>query len=140
MAQITAEGGEAIAHQADATDEDSVKQLVGVAVERFGYVHILHNNVGASIALGDARADLMTVEAFDRSFAVNFKTACWPQAVLPIAPERRLDRQHLVAGRLGGVSAGRLQDDEGRALALTQHLAASNAATTYASTPSCQGS
>src|SRR5205823_7804557 len=45
--QIRAAGGEAIAHQADATDEAAVKDLIGVAVERFGYVHILHNNVGA---------------------------------------------------------------------------------------------
>src|SRR6185437_4295787 len=50
VAQIAAEGGEAIALQADATSEDSVKQMIAAAVDRFGYVHILHNNVGASIA------------------------------------------------------------------------------------------
>src|SRR5262249_34324021 len=86
---IAAEQGESIACEADVTDEASVKQMIAATVERFGYVHILHNNVGASIALGDARADEMTVEAFDRSFAVNLKSA-WLAAkhALPIMRQR----------------------------------------------------
>src|SRR5438552_5465665 len=56
-AMIRAEDGEALAGQADATNEDNVKAMVAFAVARFGYVDILHNNVGASIALGDARGD-----------------------------------------------------------------------------------
>src|SRR5260221_11179249 len=43
--QIRAEGGQATAHQADATDEAAVKAVIATAVERYGYVHILHNNV-----------------------------------------------------------------------------------------------
>ena len=88
VAMIRGEGGEAVAQQADATDEASVRDLMAFARDRFGYVHILHNNVGASIALGDARAEAMTVDAFDRSFAVNFKTA-WLAAkhALPIMRE-----------------------------------------------------
>lgn len=72
---IASEGGEAIAVQCDATDEASVQAMIAATVERYGTLHILHNNVGASIALGDAPADRLTVEAFDRSFAVNLKTA-----------------------------------------------------------------
>src|SRR5579864_454364 len=56
VAMIRAEGGEAVACAADVTDETDVKRLIGAAVQQFGYIHILHNNVGASIALGDARA------------------------------------------------------------------------------------
>jgi NAD(P)-dependent dehydrogenase (short-subunit alcohol dehydrogenase family) len=89
VAMIAAQGGQAMAWQADVTDEASVKALIEAAVERYGYVHILHNNVGASIALGDARADEITVEAFDRSFAVNFKSA-WLAAkhALPVMRQR----------------------------------------------------
>jgi NAD(P)-dependent dehydrogenase (short-subunit alcohol dehydrogenase family) len=89
VAMIRAEGGEGVGFAADATREDSVRGLMAFAKETFGYVDILHNNVGASIALGDARADQMSVDAFDRSFAVNFKTA-WLAAkhVLPIMRER----------------------------------------------------
>jgi len=86
---INAEGGQAFAFEADVTDEEQVKRLIAASLERYGYVHILHNNVGASIALGDARADEITVEAFERSFAVNFKTA-WLTAkhALPVMRQR----------------------------------------------------
>ena len=72
---IRAEKGEAIALQADATREADVRRVVATAIDRFGPLDILHNNVGASIALGDAPADTLTEDAFDRSFAVNLKTA-----------------------------------------------------------------
>ena len=45
----------------------------GAALQRLGRLDILHNNVGASIALGDAPATDLTEEAFDRSFAVNLR-------------------------------------------------------------------
>src|SRR5258708_24873270 len=46
VAMIRAEGGEAFAYQADVTDEAAVKGVIEAAVTRYGYVHILHNNVG----------------------------------------------------------------------------------------------
>jgi NAD(P)-dependent dehydrogenase (short-subunit alcohol dehydrogenase family) len=72
---IRAEQGEAIAVRADATRDADVQRVIAGVVERFGQLDILHNNVGASITLGDAPADALTEEAFDRSFAVNLKTA-----------------------------------------------------------------
>jgi len=86
---IGAEQGEAIALQADATREADVQRVIGAVVERFGDLDILHNNVGASIALGDAPADTLTEEAFDRSFAVNLKTA-WlaTKHALPVLRKR----------------------------------------------------
>src|SRR5262249_46277066 len=71
---IHGEGGQAWAHEADITDEESVRRLVAAALERFGRIDILHNNVGASLALGDATATELTVDAFDRSVAVNLKS------------------------------------------------------------------
>lgn len=73
---IRADGGEAWAFAADVTREDDVRRLVATAQERFGRIDILHNNVGASLALGDAPAAELTEEAFDRSLAVNLK-ATW---------------------------------------------------------------
>jgi NAD(P)-dependent dehydrogenase (short-subunit alcohol dehydrogenase family) len=73
---IRQEGGEAWAHAADVTRESDVAALVSTARERFGRIDILHNNVGASLALGDAVATDLTEEAFDRSLAVNLK-ATW---------------------------------------------------------------
>ncbi|HZP37102.1 MAG TPA: SDR family NAD(P)-dependent oxidoreductase [Methylomirabilota bacterium] len=73
---IRAEGGQAWAHAADVTREAEVAALIAAARERFGRIDILHNNVGASLALGDAPAVELTEEAFDRSLAVNLK-ATW---------------------------------------------------------------
>jgi NAD(P)-dependent dehydrogenase (short-subunit alcohol dehydrogenase family) len=127
---IEAEGGQAVACEADVTQEASIKRLIGQVVERFGTIDILHNNVGASIALGDARADEMTVEAFDRSFAVNFKSA-WLAAkhALPVM------RQH-TTGSIVNISSLAAWEAyplvgyktmKAALLALTQHLAAGNA-------------
>ena len=72
---IRGEGGEASAFEADATNDGAVRRLIAAVEERHGTLDILHNNVGASITLGDAPAAEITEEAFDRSFAVNLKTA-----------------------------------------------------------------
>lgn len=44
--QIDAEGGEAIAVRADVKEADQAKQLIGAAIETFGQLDILVNNVG----------------------------------------------------------------------------------------------
>jgi NAD(P)-dependent dehydrogenase (short-subunit alcohol dehydrogenase family) len=70
---IRSEGGEASAVQCDITQEPAVQAMIASALERHGRLDILHNNVGASLALGDANALDLTVEAFERSFDVNLK-------------------------------------------------------------------
>ena len=82
---IIAEGNEASFELIDAVDETSVSILINRVKEKFGSIDILHNNVGASLALGDAVAVDLTEDAFDRSFAVNLKShwmAC--KHVIPI--------------------------------------------------------
>ncbi len=49
---IAQEGGEAIAAVADATNPADCKAVVDETVERFGGLHILHNNVGGGAAMG----------------------------------------------------------------------------------------
>jgi len=73
---ILAEGGQAWPWEADVTDEAAVRRLVIGAVARLGRLDILHNNVGASLALGDAPATDLTQDAFQRSFEVNLM-ATW---------------------------------------------------------------
>lgn len=75
VSMIRQEQGEATAVRADATREADIQGLVATTVERYGKLDILHINVGASIALGDAPADEISEEVLDRSFAVNFKSA-----------------------------------------------------------------
>ena len=46
VAMITAEGGTAAAHQADLTDNAQARQMVAAALDRFGRLDFLDNNVG----------------------------------------------------------------------------------------------
>jgi NAD(P)-dependent dehydrogenase (short-subunit alcohol dehydrogenase family) len=72
-ALLNAEGGECIAFEADVTDEATLSETMAFAVERWGRIDILHNNVGVSIAGGDASALDITEEAFDRICAINLR-------------------------------------------------------------------
>ncbi|HEX8967792.1 MAG TPA: SDR family NAD(P)-dependent oxidoreductase [Chloroflexota bacterium] len=126
---IRAEGGQALACEVDATQEDSIKSLIAQTLERYAGLDILHNNVGASIALGDARADEIAVEAFDRSFAVNFKTA-WlaSKHALPLLRQRGGSIVNISS--LAALEAYPLvgyKTMKAAILALTQNLAAANA-------------
>ena len=47
--------------------------MISYVIQTHGRLDILHNNVGASLALGDANALDLTAEAFQRSFDVNLK-------------------------------------------------------------------
>lgn len=73
VAMIADEGGAAFAVGADITSEEDVSAAISGAIGRFGRIDILHNNVGASLALGDATATELEVEAFDRLYQVNLR-------------------------------------------------------------------
>jgi NAD(P)-dependent dehydrogenase (short-subunit alcohol dehydrogenase family) len=70
---IAGEGGEAAAARADVTDEASLKAIVDDCVRRWGRIDVLHNNVGVSLAGGDANPLEITEEAFDRVNAINLR-------------------------------------------------------------------
>ena len=83
------EGGAASAVEADVTDESSLQAAVEAARERYGGLDILHNNVGGSVALGDAPAEELDVETFDRIIAVNLR-GMWlaSKHAIPLMRER----------------------------------------------------
>ena len=84
------EGGECVAFEADVTREETLKAAVAAAEQRWGRVDILHNNVGVSIAGGDASPLEITEEAFDRIAAINLRgtiMAC--KHVLPLMRRQR---------------------------------------------------
>lgn len=70
---ITEEGGEAWSFRADVTDEETVAGAVEECKQRWGRVDILHNNVGVSIAGGDAPVTSISEDALDRILSVNLK-------------------------------------------------------------------
>ena len=74
VADITGEGGEAIALRADVTEEADIRAMIDAACATWGRLDILHNNVGISVAGGDAEISKIEGEAFDRIMAINLKS------------------------------------------------------------------
>src|ERR1700712_5512253 len=82
---IGAEPGAAAAFKADVTRTAELKAMVDDAQSRWGRIDILHNNVGVSLAGGDAELLDFTEEALDRCVAINLKSCIFAaKHVLPI--------------------------------------------------------
>lgn len=87
---IKAKGGTAVAFKADVTSDADIKAMVTDAHGRWGAVDILHNNVGVSLAGGDAELLAITEEAFDRCVAINLKSCILASKhVIPIMRKQR---------------------------------------------------
>jgi NAD(P)-dependent dehydrogenase (short-subunit alcohol dehydrogenase family) len=83
VALIAKAGGEAIAYQADVTDETEVTGIVDATLRAFGRIDVLHNNVGGQ---GTGR-DLtnITVDDWNAVFARNVTSAMLTcRAVAPV--------------------------------------------------------
>jgi NAD(P)-dependent dehydrogenase (short-subunit alcohol dehydrogenase family) len=70
---IKAEGGVAVAQQVDVTSEESLRSIIKGTVDHWGRIDVLHNNVGLSLAVGDAVVEKITSEAFDRLVEINLR-------------------------------------------------------------------
>ena len=87
---ITSEGGEAAVFEADVTCEAQVAASVQQCRTQWGRLDILHNNVGISVAGGDAEVTEISVEAFDRVMAVNLRgTVMACKHAIPFMREQR---------------------------------------------------
>ena len=90
VSMIRDEGGVAEACQADVTEESDLEAAVADCMNRWSRLDILHNNVGVSVAGGDAPVTEITVEAFDRIVAINLRSAVFAcKHALPVMRERR---------------------------------------------------
>jgi NAD(P)-dependent dehydrogenase (short-subunit alcohol dehydrogenase family) len=87
---VTKEGGECVPFAADVTKERTLAAAFMAAHQRWARVDILHNNVGVSIAGGDAPLLEITEEAFDRICAINLRgTVMACKHVLPIMRQQK---------------------------------------------------
>jgi NAD(P)-dependent dehydrogenase (short-subunit alcohol dehydrogenase family) len=71
---IKSASGTAVAFKADVTKSADIRAMVEDATNRWRRIDILHNNVGVSLAGGDAELLALTEEAFDRCVAINLKS------------------------------------------------------------------
>jgi len=126
---ITAEGGQAWPVESDITDEEAVRRLIAAGLERLGRLDILHNNVGASLALGDAPATELTEEAFQRSFDVNLK-GMWLTCKHALPALRQAGGSIVNISSMAARNAYPLvgyKTTKAAVVALTENLAAANA-------------
>ena len=82
--------GSAAAFRADVTRDADLIGMVAAAQARWGRIDILHNNVGVSIAGGDAVLAELTDANFDRVMAINLRgtiMAC--KHVMPVMRAQR---------------------------------------------------
>ncbi|WP_407176083.1 SDR family NAD(P)-dependent oxidoreductase [Bradyrhizobium sp. STM 3562] len=87
---IAAKGGTAAAFRADVTKEVEIKAMAADALGRWGRVDVLHNNVGVSLAGGDAELLAITEDAFDRCVAINLKSCILAaKHVIPIMRQQK---------------------------------------------------
>jgi NAD(P)-dependent dehydrogenase (short-subunit alcohol dehydrogenase family) len=82
---IAAKGGTAAAFKADVTKNAELKAMAEDTLSRWGRIDILHNNVGVSLAGGDAELLDITEEALERCVAINLKSCIFAaKHVIPI--------------------------------------------------------
>jgi 3-oxoacyl-[acyl-carrier protein] reductase len=98
-AEVAAVGGSALAVVADVSDEPATEALASATLERFGRIDALVNNAAIFTSIVKKPFDELTVEEWDRLFAVNVRgTWLCCKAVAPQMKARR-------AGRIVNVSS-----------------------------------
>lgn len=124
-----AEGVEVRTVVADVASDDGPARIVAAAVEAFGRVDVLHNNVG--IGTGDGPPHRLTDEAYDRIMDVNLR-AMWRTCRAAVPALRASGRGAIVnisslaaIAAAGNLTAYKLS--KAGVNALTQNLATTNA-------------
>jgi NAD(P)-dependent dehydrogenase (short-subunit alcohol dehydrogenase family) len=88
--EIAGAGGEALAWEADITDERAVAGMFEACMSRWGHVDVLHNNVGVSLAGGDAPITEIEHDALRRVIAINLESMVLTcKHAIPIMREQR---------------------------------------------------
>jgi 3-oxoacyl-[acyl-carrier protein] reductase len=89
VAAIEAAGGTALAATTDVSDEAATFSLAETALERFGRIDVLVNNAAVFTSIVKKPYDELTVDEWDRMFAVNVRGA-WLciRAVTPAMKEQ----------------------------------------------------
>ena len=86
VAEISENGGEAIAVQADVSDPEQAKSLIDRTIEEFGRIDVLVNNAGINV---DRTLRKLSVEDWDKVIQVDLNSAFYTvHAALPHMTEQ----------------------------------------------------
>lgn len=130
LALIEAEGHQALAFAADVQQEAAIRAVVDDVVSTWGGIHVLHNNVGVSIAGGDAPLEDIEAEAFDRLVDINLRGMVL--ACKHVLPHMRAAGQGCIIN-ISSMAAWKAyplvgyKTTKAAVIALTEQLAAQNA-------------
>ncbi len=121
--------GETVVVAADVSSDDGPDTIVAAALEAFGGIDILHNNVG--IGMGDGPPHRLTDDAYDRIMDVNLRSL-WRMCKAAIPSLRQSDHGAIVnVSSLAAVASATnltaYKISKAGVNALTQNLALSNA-------------
>ena len=139
---IGAKGGSAAAFKADVTRNAELRAMVEDATTRWGRIDILHNNVGVSLAGGDAELLDLTEEALERCVAINLKSCIFAaKHVIPIMRKQQSGAIINISSMAAITTYPYVAYKATKAamIAFTEQLAYQNASTASAPTSSCPG-
>jgi len=129
-ALIRGEGFDCVARAADVTRDADLAAVMQDAKNRWGSLDILHNNVGISLAGGDAELTEVSEEAFDNVYRVNLRgTAFACKHALLIMREQRggVIVNISSAAAVGRYPYAAYKATKAAVIALTEQLALQNA-------------
>src|SRR5690348_7339592 len=96
--EAEAAGARAFLYRADVSDDAGVRAMLGATEKEFGRLDVLINNAGTTVDVEPKNFDAMTVESWNRVFAVNVlglflvtRAATPPPKKIP----QRVYRKHL---------------------------------------------
>ncbi len=122
--QIQANGGEAVAFQADVSDFEQAQALIKFAVETFGDLHILVNNAGIT---RDTLLMTMSEEDWDEVIRTNLKSTfnCSKAAIRHMIRKRygRIINIASVAGQMGNAGQTNYSASKAGQIGFTKALA-----------------
>ncbi len=123
-AEITAEGGRAHAVSVDVMDSESVRRMIGTALDRFGRVDILVNNAGIA---RDQLLVRMKRDEWDAVLATNLTAAftCAQAALRPMLKQRfgRIINISSVVGQMGNAGQANYAASKAGVIGMTKSLA-----------------
>ncbi len=121
---ITAEGGKAIAFQADVSQEDGANALIKAAIDFYGRIDILINNAGTT---RDNVIMMMGVDDFDTVISTNLRSAwlCSKAAVRAMMRKRygRIVNISSISGIMGNAGQTNYSASKAGLIGLTKSLA-----------------
>ena len=124
---IRGKGGEAHALFVDATREESVRELIAKSKERYGFVNVMHNNVGGTEPVKDVAVADIDVADWDAIFNLTLKSTLFGcKHVIPLMLEHgggAIVNTASMAGVHGGLGLSAYGGAKSGVIGLTRYVA-----------------